>query len=890
MIITSKSRISFTWIVLAALPWVAMIFKDKVMGIAFTLSMRKFVENPAALTFLLTVPAYISWVIPPVVNFLADRIWTRIGRRKPFIICSWIGTITSITLMPLAPDFGWLLAAYIAFSIFNDMGGPVESLKMEIVPPAQRGTSQAVLSWIAQVAVLVFWVVAIGRYNEMSLMFGVPVSGEQGLFWCVTVGMIVMLLFLTLGIKETNPHSSLLGQKFSFRNIFGGLLSKHLWPVYILIFSVGILGTGLGAFNVLLTTEQWGYTNQDLGTNIAVGGIINLFLIPILGLLANKVGRGHVYVGLVIAGITVTFSMFLYYNFVLFDARPTLIEMIVFGEMASVIGILTGMSLTPFQYDFIPRNELGTFAAGSSVVGRVTGIITTTLMGLFVWGYATLFLGPPGEMARVTLRDDTPQAQVQKLLNRVPWTNPDDGAPLPAPKLTAQAWYATGAKLDHGRGFEIRLADEDSRILRDQRDRLEDERGRYRTRRGYASTRWQSLTKQKLPTPANTQPATASTQTATTNAVQPAIADIPQYVNTLLDEAAATTKALRAARPTNDPATKLLVDIEAERAGEDTLAAGVKRLEAILEARAADFSQQVQNHLGASLLRDGDQVLGTETTPALIATFPLRSRPEGNTIEATLDKLHKADAAIVDLRVVTKDKGFELTISARAISAEAAGMPERLIKALTKSAPADLQAVMNWPPANPTVVTAQAVQLDLRIIEDPLDRHPSPISRVVNNIGSMFAEQPTPERRLYALGRNIRRADFIEHAQAQLVPGDDNAVRLVAIVTPNAVDNKIELPPEAVTKRLTELVGAKDAVVAGKLYALAVPAAKEQRMTVARPVLLAAYAKQQYDYLAGYIAVFVMQLIGLGITFFFLYMVRTGRIRRRGAEEAEAIK
>lgn len=880
MIITCKKRVSFLWIVLATLPWVAVIFKDKVMGIAFTFSMRKFVENPAALSFLLTLPWYISWVVPPVVNFVADRIWTPWGRRKPFIITSWVGTIASITLMPLAPDFTWLLVAYMVFCIFNDLGGPVESLKMEIVPPAQRATGAAVMSWIGQVAILVFWVVAIGRFDEVNNIFGMSVSGEQGLFWMVSIGMLVMMLFLTLGIKETNPHSALLGQKFSFGGVFRGLFSKHLWPVYILAFSVAILGTGLGAFNQLLITEQWGYTKQDQGNNIAIGGIINLFLIPLLGLLANKVGRGRVYVGLVIAGMVVTFSMYLYYTFILFDARPTLLEMVVFGEMLSVIGILTGMSLTPFQYDFIPRNELGTYAAGSGLVMRTTGIITANLMGLFVWGFAALFLGPPGEMARVTLRDDTRKTDVQCILDAAQWKNPATDLPLEKPKLTAQAWYATGAKMDHGRGYEIRIRDDNSSAIRDQRDRMEGERGKHKARRAYASNRHLKLAGTK---PSFGPPLPVETDTS----------DIPDpkvYANDLISKARQAVKTEEDKASADDKIAKLAAMAEGERIAEETLGAGIARMDAILNHRAGIFRDQLETVLSDTLIKEGEQVLAASEAPAVLAVFHMKSRPDSKAVEYTLDHMRESEPALIDLCLSPKGEALTLTMSALAGEDESAAVASRLHDLLAKTAPKELRESMEWPPAQPDLHPAKAITMVLRIVEDPLDRHPSPITRFIHLCWSLFGDPPTPERRLNALGRNLRQPGIVEHVGAAMPKDDDNAVRITAVTVSTTQSLDTAGVPAPVSERIASLLSPEAASIASGLYALALPAMKEQRMTIGRPVFTYAFAKQQYDFLAGYIAVFILQLVGLGITFSFLHMVKTGRVRRRGAEEAEAIQ
>ncbi len=854
MIITCKKRISFLWIVLATLPWVAVILKDKTMGIAFTYSMRKFVDNPAALTFILSIPLFLSWFVPPLVNYFADRIWTRIGRRKPFIVTSWIGTIASIFCMPLAPDFATLLIAYTAFIVFNDLGGPVESLKMEIVPPAQRSGAAAVLAWLGNIASLTFWVVAIGRFDEMTDLFGMSLFGEQGLYWMASGAMVIMLLFLTLGIKETNPHSASLHQGFSLRKI----INPQLWPVFILVFSTAILGTGLGVFANLLTTEQWGYTKQDIGTNIAVGGIINIFLIPALGIFASRMGRSKVYVALVLAGIAVNLAMYLYYNYVLYDARPTLVEMILFGEMLSIIGVLTSMALTPLMYDFIPRNELGTFAAGSGLVGKVTGIVTVNLMGLFVTGYSYFFLAPGGEMARVALREDSASSQVLETLKKSSWNEPGSGAPINSPHVTVEPWYATGARLDHGRGFEIRIKDEKSVEIRELREQLESDRGKHLARETYARSRLVKLGESP------SAPGSASTGgSATTTDAKP----LP-------------------AKKNQPEIEQRQAEAAAEAAKAAALQTAIASLDQELERRANSFKGQVETALAGKLIVDGEHILGAKALPGLIVGYPLTKRPEVSEIERVLDLLRSSIPELVDLRLIHRGESYRMEASLAVDPSQDGSVTGRLTTAITTVAGPTLKNAFPQTFAADMPIASTVLRLDLRILEDPLDRHPSPVTRVVNRVLAWFDAAPAPERRLRAVGRSLRRPDWIEHVGVALVPGDDHAIRISAMVGTKPEDQKADPPTAIVVAKFAAL--GENAIKMGALHELAVVAAREQRMTVARPVLTAAFAKQQYDYLAGYVAVLVLQVVGLGIALSFLGMVRRGTVRRRGVEEAEA--
>jgi Na+/melibiose symporter-like transporter len=864
---------------------VAVIFKDRMMGIGFTISMRNFVENPAALTFLLSLPSLIGWAIPPIVNFASDCFWTRWGRRKPFIILSWVGTITTLGLMPLAPDFWSLLACYLTFSIFNSLAGPVESLKMEVVPPAQRVVSSAIMAWIGQLAVLMFWVVGIGRFDEVTTFFGGALVGESALYWSASIGMVVMLAFLMLGIREIKPQR--LRQKSSslVRSAFGNLISFHLWGVYILAFSTAILGTGLGAMNTLLYVEQFGVTNQEMGYNIAIGGLLNIALIPLLGLLANKVGKGGVYVGLVIAGMVVNVSMYIYFHNFLDDGRPTLLEMVVFGEMLSVIGVLKGMALTPLVYDFIRRDELGTYSAGQGLINQATNYVTTNFIGLFVTWYAVMLLAPPGERVRVTFRDDLPRERVEATLTatRAGWELPFGVDEL---RLHATPWYANGSKLDHGRGYELRLRDDHAELLRTESDRLEAARKKAETRERFL--------RQAHGVPAAPASATAAAESPVTpSATRINLRDPAADVADILAEAEALNARLSIEK--GDP-------IAGEAAAKELLTTARTEIQDELKRRAGRFQRQVEQHFSTQLLRSGEEILGAATAPAVITTRSLMGTLDTRALERFLDGMRRTKGSLIDLAVVKRDEVYTLEISALCDGRSPAETAAAIDSVVTSTLAGSGEQRAKWRQLiGPSATTGGlretvALVLDLRLLEDPIDRHPSPITRISHNFLRLVGvEPPRPERRFAAVGRGLRRAGWVDHASASALPGDNYAIRVTALMgtRPNDAEKqlgKLATPADEVPQqRLGELLGSSSAA-ANDLYCLAGQAARDQRLTVARPILLSDTSKQRYDYLAGYIPIFILQVIGLCVTFIFLRMVKTGKLRRRGVEEAEATR
>jgi maltose/moltooligosaccharide transporter len=97
-------------------------------------------------------------VIQPVVGTWSDRLWTRLGRRRPFIV---VGVPLSAAFLIVAASSGTLLPLAIAivlFSVFfNAALDPYTALLPDITPPSQRGLVSGISTGIqlaSQVAFL----------------------------------------------------------------------------------------------------------------------------------------------------------------------------------------------------------------------------------------------------------------------------------------------------------------------------------------------------------------------------------------------------------------------------------------------------------------------------------------------------------------------------------------------------------------------------------------------------------------------------------------------------------------------------------------------------------------------------------------------------------------
>ena len=97
---------------------------------------------------------------------------------------------------------------------------------------------------------------------------------------------------------------------------------------------------------------------------------------------------------------------------------------------------------------------------------------------------------------------------------------------------------------------------------------------------------------------------------------------------------------------------------------------------------------------------------------------------------------------------------------------------------------------------------------------------------------------------------------------------------------------------DAVTRKIAELLGpGSDMVgVTSQLYQAIMEAAQKQNVTVVRPVVGSGYATLKYDYMSGYLMMFIMGVVGIGLTVWFGRLEKQGRVCKRGIMEAQAIQ
>ena len=806
MLVTRQNRIPFSWVVMAMLPWAFWYFQ-MTMGMVSFFLLNRLVENPAALTFWTSLPGLIFTFIPlgAFISFTSDRIWTRFGRRKPFIIAGFMGWAVVLTLYPVAGSAYVFIALMFLFALVGQFNAPLEALKLETIPPPMRGRSAALWSWITTVLNITFWAIVIGRMDEVVAFDAGHLSGDKILYWAAAAGLLIAVFIYCFGIKEANPKSTLTGEKFSFTKLIKALTMKELRYLYLLLFATSMLNAGLGNLGMLMYTEQWSYSNQEMGFNIAVGGIINLFIIPLIGVFADKGNRMRIYLGCLACILVLKAAYFGYVTWYLPDQRPTLVEIIFFGELTCIFGIIAGVVYFPLVYDYIPRNLMGTYFSGAIILNGVIGFITLNGAGLFLLWWANLFQPPAGEMVRVCLDRETDGGRIERVLAEAGVKTPD-GKPAQSGDIVARAWYADGIVSESGTAFEIRLRDDHAKRRFDERKELQGEIGTADAKLKHARSQ-------------GADPAELATREA-------ALADMRTQVQRIDDE---------------------------------------------LKSRSEAWRDEVLRGLGEDVFDAGSGLLNSQDGQAVTAILPLLRKPTDSELERLNRAVRLAEARAVGLRVLQRERSFVMSLGATlptdGDAATVAAAMARVVAGLSGTTAPGLIA----PEAVPSEIAVRPLAvLDLQLVEVPVRSFVSLITRGVNGALSIFTEVPPPDMKLHSLARSLclDSTSGIALARVDALPSEGKGMRVTVVAQASTVSD-----PAAWRKQVRELAGRKGGDV---------------NLTVPTPVLKHDVVPIKYNYLAGYLWMMALTLIGFAMILYFIRAERQGKIHKLGAEEAHA--
>lgn len=430
MIITRKTKIPGHWLFYVQLPLVLSIYGNFVINAPFLFMMKRFIDNPAAIMGLISIEFWITWLGGPFVSWLSDRIWTRFGRRKFFFVIADAGKGLILLLMPFAPNLWTLIILRWLYGAVGDFGSMIQALIYETVPPPQRGKASGIFSSCMQFGNLVFFFLLIGRFDDLYFMgpfrYFTEINGGAIMFWLASILLMGIAMFDGLGFKEIKPPDMKTlrdGRRegesavwYFVRNIFTDIFAKDFLPLYLFMFINVMFGVGLGVFQPLLFTEQWGYSLQDLGNTIAIGVATTVIFSLISGWFADRYGKMKTFLIATILSfiVNVFYTAYVYFQP---DHRPSLTEIVIIGNVAAAIGMVKGVVTFPLMMEYVKRNRMGAANAGMGLFGSGLRNLVTLFVGVWLMWWSMWFFPQAGYHVETTFQEEWDKTQVETILS-----------------------------------------------------------------------------------------------------------------------------------------------------------------------------------------------------------------------------------------------------------------------------------------------------------------------------------------------------------------------------------------------------------------------------------------------------------------------------------------
>lgn len=228
------------------------------------------------LSTIVLIGAFISMVVAPLFGAWSDRLHTRWGRRKPFLIFGTIGNVLGLVAFAYLPATPSALVTFVLIfvwiELFNNLAtAPYNALIPDVVSREQRGSASG---WMGLMTMLGNFT---GGIFGIALTFGL-LRGTREAYLALAVIMLLGMLGTVLFVHEQAPAAA--PPPFRLRAFYRGLLEPFYSRDFLWVFLTRLL-VMLGIFTV---QEFLQYYFKDI-----VAGGSSTFQYTLLGLtLADK--------------------------------------------------------------------------------------------------------------------------------------------------------------------------------------------------------------------------------------------------------------------------------------------------------------------------------------------------------------------------------------------------------------------------------------------------------------------------------------------------------------------------------------------------------------------------------------------------------------------------
>ena len=180
--------------------------------------------DPHTLSFFWILPPLMGMIVQPLVGKYSDKTWTRLGRRKPYLLVGALIAVAVMLLLPNAGNFTFTQSLFLGlnaamwFGLFSLMFldtsiniamQPFKMMVGDMVNEEQKGTAYAIQSALCNAGSLVGYVFPI-----FFTWIGIMNTADPGVIpdsvkWSFYAGALILILcslYTFATVKELNPE------------------------------------------------------------------------------------------------------------------------------------------------------------------------------------------------------------------------------------------------------------------------------------------------------------------------------------------------------------------------------------------------------------------------------------------------------------------------------------------------------------------------------------------------------------------------------------------------------------------------------------------------------------------------------------------------------------
>lgn len=352
---------------------------------------------------IMTLDNIAAFFLIPLIGVWSDRVWTRFGRRKPFILVLAPISIIAFMLIPVAvgmipvsmsgkvdqlgtPLAFFMLAIGVFLTAMAAFRTPVITLMPDLTPSPLRSQANGIINLMGGVGTLIAtlasgFLYAIGRMTPF-------------IFGGVLMAVAVVMLFIF--VKEKREFEVVSSDEEGFGALRGiKRVSKDARrSLYFLMGAIFCWFVGYNAVETFLTSYGVSELGMSLGTAPLLMGVASLtflvFAVP-AGYIAARFGRRKT----IITGLTV-FGILLLVNYFIRNAALIWPVMAIGGLGWALVNI----NSLPMVVDIAASDaDVGTYTGLYYIASQLAAVAGPTINGYIVeWGggnYNLIFVVTP---------------------------------------------------------------------------------------------------------------------------------------------------------------------------------------------------------------------------------------------------------------------------------------------------------------------------------------------------------------------------------------------------------------------------------------------------------------------------------------------------------------